>query len=1171
MKKTPFILKELSIHKIPGFPRGLDTFENLAAEINIVAGPNASGKSSTARIIQQLIWHNRTKGLDIEGSVEIDGEPWEIKIDSDNIKIQRDGKDDDLTGLPAVEECNRYMLALHELVKEDEDDLARQIVKESIGGYDLDLAQENLGYLSAIKNKAASEFKNFIRAENKYKEIRNKQRELKKEEESLNQLYEAKEHSQQASKLKGLYEKVVGYLEAKLKFDQLSEKFKDFPGALEKVTDEEYTTIEDLEKEIEDAEYAIEQANTEIKKSKEVLTSLEIPEEGIGEKVLNELEHRVERLNELDREIKETEKKIKKFQAEELEALRSIDESIDPSEWNGLNLDEVRNLDKFLQDANQVLGEKEFLLAEIDALKKEIENADSGISTPENLSQGIKTLSHWLHEQKSITGIAKWIIVASSIIGIGTAITSFFAGWPGLLGIALIVGLLVYAYLFDNKKHKETTYTLREQDFIETGLTPPSRWDIESVSEKLDELVEKLKTAKWQEKINQRINSCTDNLDSLQSRLNQINKFRDEWAEKLKAAPGFPSENSKDFSGLYWFLKHVKDWQNTHTELEALKAQKIQLQEQYDEELDKANERFVKSNAGKAKDAVEAKAIFNQLKKDETARQGEVQEIMQKEEQIKERERQKKKASDKLQKIYEKLDVENGEKEKVRQLVEQLEEYKRISKEHYAANEGLSEKEPLLKNHSLYEEYEQAIEGLSIDQAQGKVEEMAREANKLEGINEEITRIETLIQSKKTGHELEDTLAEKEETLNNLEQLYESNLSSLTGKLIIDQLRRETREQNRPKVFKRANELLSRITNGRYELRLEEKDEPAFKAYDTVLRLGQDLTEISTGTRVQLLLSIRLAFVETQESTIKLPLLADELLANSDDERAKAIIESFIEISREGRQIFYFTAQADEVGKWNSFLKKEPNLSYKVIRLTSGKKSPVIHMDYQSDFESFNFIQQVPSPDEKSYQDYGKEIQAEQFNILIQDCSQLHLWYLMNDSALLHSCLKKGIRYWGQLDSFLRNNGKIEKTDESLILHVNERIKLLERFQELYRRGRPRPINSEVLEHSGAVSGSFINDVSAKLMELRGNPKKLIRTLRDGEISGFRQSKIDELEQFLSNEQYLDNQEPLEKEEILVQLNAIISNMDMDISDAESFINRILQPNHIVDAKVTEG
>ncbi len=1054
------------------------------------------------------------------------------------------------------------MLALHELVIENEDDLAREIIKQSIGGYDLDSAKENLQYSHAIKNKASSEFKALNSAENKYKDIRKKQRELKKEEEKLTDLHKAKEESQQASKLNGLYEKVVEYLKTKLEYDQLSERFKEFPTSLEKVKGEEYGNIEDLEQEIEDDNEAIDGAKNEIRKSNEVLEDLEIPEDGISDLILNELEIRIEKLTELDRKITDKEEKIEEYKTKELEAINVIDKSIDPSEWEGINLKDIGNLDKFLQDANQLLGEKEFLLAEIDALENEIENFENKTLNSDKFIQGINTLSEWLKEQSSTLGIPKWIVVVLSILGIGTAIATFFMGWPGLLGSILIAGLLIYAYLSDNNKNKTITSKIREQDFTKTGLTPPVNWDTENVSGKVDELVEELETLKWQEKTKQRLKDCNEDLLQLQNRLDQINNTRNEWVKKLKAVPGFPAENSKDFSSLYWFIIHVNDWQNAHTELEALEGQNIQLHTNYDDELDKVNKSFTKFKTKEAKDVIEAKTIYSKLKEEEITRRTEIQKIKQKEEFIEDKDKQKTKSSDKLKKIYEKLNIENEDKEKVRVLLEQLTEYNQIGNDLYAVTSKLSEKENLLKIHSLYKEYEQIIEGLSIDQAQEKVIETADIAGELEQINEKITSIETLIQNAQKGRELEDVLTEKEEALNNLEQLYENNLISLTGSIIIDQLKKVTREQNRPKVFKRANELLNRITNGRYELRLEEKEEPAFKAYDTVLKLGQDLTEISTATRVQLLLSIRLAFVEIQEPSIRLPLLADELLANSDDERAKAIIESLIEISREGRQVFYFTAQDDEVKKWNAFLKEQSDLKSAIFQLKRSKKTPD-YMDYQTDMGPFKLVQQVPSPEGKSYGEYRKEIQVEPYDILVNDCNQLHLWYLLNDIELLYNCLNRGIRYWGQLESFLKNNGKIKKLDEGTIQDISNRIRLLERFQELYRKGRPKPIDREVLEYSGAISGNYIDAVGDKLMELNGNPKKLITELRNGEISGFRHNKIDELEQYLLSKEYLDYQEPVEKEDILVQLNAMISSMDMNISDAEDFINRILLQSHV--------
>ena len=137
MPKIPLIIKDLSIGKIPGFPEGLKAYKNFAANINIISGPNASGKSSTARIIKQIIWTKNTDGVKADSSVEIENENWDVKIDSKSISIQREGIEDEFQGLPAYESNNRYDLALHDLVKDEDEDIeldeeGEPIVKESV-------------------------------------------------------------------------------------------------------------------------------------------------------------------------------------------------------------------------------------------------------------------------------------------------------------------------------------------------------------------------------------------------------------------------------------------------------------------------------------------------------------------------------------------------------------------------------------------------------------------------------------------------------------------------------------------------------------------------------------------------------------------------------------------------------------------------------------------------------------------------------------------------------------------------------------------------------------------------------------------------------------------------------------------------------------------------------
>jgi len=1163
MKKAPYILKNLSIRKMPGFPTGLESLNDLANNINIIAGANASGKSSIARVIQQLVWHDKTKGLDVAGSVMLAEDLWEIKIDSEKTIVQKNGIQDQINGLPSVEGQHRYLLALHKLVEGNESDLAKEIARQSIGGFDLDAAQNDLGYTSRIQSKGATAFKKFNEAEVNYKKVRDEQRKLKGEEDSLTELKLKKENAQEAARLNEFYNKVADYLETKSKFTQLTDQMNAFPNSMEKLNGNEYQDIQELEGKIEKYQSNIKKATEEIEKSRKELQKLTIPAEGISDKIITEIEERLEQLSEFEHDIREFDKNIAGFKSDESEALKTFDDSIDPEKWKGLKIDDVSGLDKMLQDAHQVLGEREFLLSEIKSLEEEAKRHEQETKSSEIFIQGIKTLSDWLKEPTTSSGIPIWVVISISLLGIVTAITTFFAGWPGLLGLILIVILFLYAH--STKSKGSNSLNVREKDFINSGLKVPSQWNTKNVSNQIDELIENLRNIKDAEKISQRLKSCKDELNNLQKRTDLLDKKREEWVNKLQTAPGFPKENTKDFSSLYWFLIHVKKWQDAHIQRESLEAQKNELQKQQENELEKTNALFEKSNFATAQDAIEGKASFKELKDQESTRKEQIRFIEQKSEQINEQQTLMEKDAEKLSKTYQLLSIEENDKESVQAFVKQLDDYKQTSKKHFAAHENVSEKERNLQDHSLYNLYKEEIKDLSIDQAQAKASESNKIANELENIQKQITVIETQVQEKKKGHELEDALTRKENALDSLHQLYESNLSSAAGDIIINQLKKETQNKNRPIVFLRANEIFNKITHGRYELLLGEEGEPNFKAYDTLLRLGQNLSELSTGTRVQLLLSIRLAYVETVESSIKLPILADELLANSDDERAQAIIEALIEISKEGRQVFYFTAQADEVSKWMAHLKEQKELDHKIFQLDGSSNESFDSNDYKTVLDNFTLIPTVPMPNGKSHKEYGEIISKQPFNALIQNSTELPLWYLIEDVDLLYDCLKRRIKTWGQLESFFRNDGKIQNFDKEIYNQLQNRIELLKRFQELYRKGRSRPIDRSVLESSGAISEAFIDKVADKLYELNSEPKRLIQALRDGEVSSFRKDKTDELEQYLMSESYVDDLDVLESEDIIINLQALISSLEIKIEDANNFITRILSSGNVAE------
>jgi len=111
----------------------------------------------------------------------------------------------------------------------------------------------------------------------------------------------------------------------------------------------------------------------------------------------------------------------------------------------------------------------------------------------------------------------------------------------------------------------------------------------------------------------------------------------------------------------------------------------------------------------------------------------------------------------------------------------------------------------------------------------------------------------------------------------------------------------------------------------------------------------------------------------------------------------------------------------------------------------------------------------------------------------------------------------------------------------------------------LYRKGRTRPIDSDILTNSGAVTDTFMEQVVEKLEEFNRDPKLLIQALKQGEVARFRTDNIDELEQYLMTKGYIDDEEQQEPDDILIQLQAFISNNDMQIDKAKSFIERVLQ------------
>ncbi|BDU77594.1 hypothetical protein [Mesoterricola sediminis] len=186
---------------------------------------------------------------------------------------------------------------------------------------------------------------------------------------------------------------------------------------------------------------------------------------------------------------------------------------------------------------------------------------------------------------------------------------------------------------------------------------------------------------------------------------------------------------------------------------------------------------------------------------------------------------------------------------------------------------------------------------------------LQEELGALEARREELLKAKVALKAYATQAELASAAARHEETLRALEDQRLGLLSRRALALVLDRQARLADTLDRPPVLQRASDHFLAFT-GRYELTFTEG---RFLAREGATRL--ELDQLSEGTRVQLLLAVRLAFVEKEE-TLRLPLFLDEILGNSDDARSGDIVRAVLALAATGRQVFYFTAQMDEVNRW---------------------------------------------------------------------------------------------------------------------------------------------------------------------------------------------------------------------------------------------------------------
>jgi len=665
------------------------------------------------------------------------------------------------------------------------------------------------------------------------------------------------------------------------------------------------------------------------------------------------------------------------------------------------------------------------------------------------------------------------------------------------------------------------------QAFVNTELDPPKEWSLATVKEhlrrtvepRLNELILQRERASVAPKLRVKIEDAQSTVE----RLNQ------EKAELAKAIGFNPELAGPPF---YRLVDVASQWDQARKQREASKLALTQLDGKIAAEAE-AVRRFLERwrtaeappfDSTSSNAAIEELRIaFNDLKRRLDAANDAQSKFASCQREVQSLERQIKGVGKDVQSLLAEAALGADQRDELEDRIARLAQWKGAFKQLENAKHGESELRSALAEHT---ELIAAVEGGEIERLKADLERTRSKADTYTDVVEERQRIKTQLDEAGREHDLERAAGELDAATAALEDKRDEALRSVATETLLSEIEDQFKSEHEPDLLRRAKERFEQVTA--HEFSLELRNGNRFAARD--LKQGQirALEELSSGTRMQLLLALRLAWTEAQEQGGEpLPLLLDEALTTSDEDRFAVMANTLTRLAKAGdRQIFYLSARRHERALWRQATGAEPPV-VDLAEVRFGAK--------RLDREDFTVETPAPLPPPAGHDaaSYAALLSIPRFDPHLEP-GGIHLFHLLRDDLeLLHRLMATWrIKTLGQIESLLASS-----TAEGAIPYTAARSRLKQRcgaaraWTDLWRQGRGRPVNRAARGRSGAVADTCIDRAAELAEEKQGDGAALIKALREGRLPRFHAAKADELEQWLADEGYTDQQDRLSADE----------------------------------------
>lgn len=1149
-------LRRLQVRRAPGIHENY-TLEGLSPGVTLVHGPNGSGKSTTARAVEAALWPDAATraGRSVRAEFDLCGMRVSVDVEGGHCAVQRDGAPWQLPVLPAQELKHRYRLSLHELLAGDAGgDFARQVLLQSSGGLDLDRAAATIG----ARDKAATcrdELRELDAAARRVKDAREQAEQVHRNAGRLDALDASLQEARSAQAQVRQLDLARQHAIARVARAEAAERVETFPSALASLRGDEFERLCAMRDSVREHEASVAARDQEIADAAATVARLCPGGPAAAEDVIA--------LRESIAVLQRREEALDRAELRADEALATRDRSrtligptITDEQLATIDADEVEALADYGQRAEERRAER----AAIEAELRWVSAAETGDTDADRLRDGMRLLALWLSEPAAPAAPAP--MAARALLGLGalgvlaSAMLASQRGAGYLAGALLALGLAVLGLRALRSAATGSARPQRERDYAALRLATPAAWDIAPVQQLLEELARRVGEHALLMQRRERRDALLAERRELEAGWRALDAER----AALAARIGVPADTPEP--RLAWLLERIGDWQQADVEAEAARADRDGCARQHATALAEVRRAAERCRLPERADLETSagwrgvlEALESRVRGCEAAERDAVHARSRRTEAVRQRDAR----STEIARLLEAAGLgADGDAE--------LEAWCAQHAAFVTAREALTRCEGTLAAAARacreLHGFDESLLELSAGALAERLALAQSAAGALEALTSERTSLQGEIDRDKRADTIAEALVARDRALAAITSKHEDDLSAMVGQLLVQHVQAEARDRHRPEVFHRARGIFADVTRGRYQLDLD-PDGEGFRAVDTVLNTGHTLDELSSATRVQLLLAVRLAFVEAQETSLRLPLLLDELLGTSDDERSAAIVDAVIALARSGRQILYFTAQADEVARWVDAL-VAAGVNHACIDLKAVRdRRPVA--TFAAPAVRPAIVGTVPPPDGYTHEEYGELLGVPAIDPMMDEVGTTHLWYLIDDLPALHRLLTLGIRQWGQLEQ-LEARGRLAAAgvERDVVVRARVLAGTLRCHHEEVRIGRGKPVTREVLARSGAVTPTMLDRVVKALEHCAGDGRALLAIVDEGKVTGFGEKKAAALRAFLLAEGYVDEEEPRSEGEVrlamLEALSADASHVATPMSAVDDLLARLASP-----------